>query len=89
MLLEGYGRVSLFLMVIELAIYLAYFKDLIYALTTLLIFVGVYTSKNSGSYAKLHDDLPYLMGLTSCLIFITLVLDYRSAFYLNYDKNQS
>jgi len=85
--LEGYGRVTLFLMLIEMAIYLAYFKDLIYAMTTLLLYVGIFTSSFSGIFVTLSKDLPYLIGLTSLLIAITLILDYRSAFYLNYDKN--
>lgn len=87
--LESYGRVSLFLLLIEMAIYLAYFKDLIYALTTLVIYCGVFTSNFLGIFVKLSNDLPYLIGLTSILIAITLLLDYRSAFYLNYDKNLS
>ena len=70
-------------MIVELCIYLAYYKDVIFATISLVNFVGMYMYNRDNNFFKhyITSTLIAFISITSAFIFLTLLYDYDKAFY--------
>lgn len=73
-------------MMIELCIYLAYYKDVIFATISLVNYVGMYIYNKEFGYFQhyITNTLIAFISITSCFIFLTLLYDYDKAFYMKH-----
>lgn len=74
------------IMMIELCIYLAYYKDVIFAAISLVNFVGMYIYNKEHAFFShyITSTLIAFISITSCFIFLTLIYDYDKAFYMKH-----
>ncbi|CDW72569.1 UNKNOWN [Stylonychia lemnae] len=89
--IELWGVIAMTVMLIEMSIYLAYYKDVMFSITTLLNYVGMFIHNNQKEFftVYVHNALIGMITITSVFIFMTIVYDYDKAFYLKhriYDK---
>jgi hypothetical protein len=71
-------------MLVEMSIYLAYYKDVIFSLITLVNFVGMYIHNQGPSHQYVQNCLIALISISSAFILMTVLHDYDKAFYLKY-----
>jgi hypothetical protein len=79
--------VSIVLMMFEATVYLAYYKDIIFALITLLNYIGIYL--NNKENHKLEHFLKLLISFISIIslfILVTFLHDFDKCFYRQYQK---
>lgn len=76
------------IMLIEMCIYLAYYKDVIFSIVTLTNYVGMYFNyENHGE--KVYDYsvkrcIIAMISISSAFILMTIIHDYEKAFYMKY-----
>ena len=91
---EYLGIIAMIVMMFETTVYLAYYKDVIFAMVTLLNYVGMYihnfqVNSWTASGNELNEVLNIQLGmisLTSFFIVITILHDFDKAFYRQYRK---
>lgn len=79
--LDTLAVISFVIMFVEMSIYLANFKDVIFATVTLLCYIGMFVYTDN---SELNPHLIVFMSITGAFILITLIFDYDKAFYLKY-----
>jgi hypothetical protein len=93
--LEVFGIIAMVVMMFETVVYLAYYKDVIFALITLLNYIGMYIHnfEDISSERDPNNELPEvlhcqvtLIALTSVFIIVTILHDFDKVFYLQYSK---
>lgn len=69
-----------------MCIYLAYYKDVIFSLITLVNFIGMYINSKQIdiSHEYVSNCLIALISISSFFILMTIIHDYDKAFYLKY-----
>lgn len=79
--------VAVILMMFEATVYLAYYKDIIFAMITLLNYIGMYLNTED------RHDLEYFikvlisfMSIISAFIVVTALHDWDKCFYRSYSK---
>ena len=75
-------------MSIEMTIYVAYYKDVVFAIMNVFISIGIYFSKYKDSYSDdgrigYTNGALFFVGIT--FLFVTLLHSFQSAFYLKYE----
>jgi len=84
--IELWGVLAMVLMLIEMCIFLAYYKDVIFSMTTLLTYVGMYIhneeTKKFTNYV--HHAVVGMISISSVFILLTIIYDYDKAFYLKH-----
>ena len=80
--------IALTLMLIEMCIYLAYYKDIIFSLVTLINYVGMltYHMSNQEYDESIQTALITNICITGIFIILTLIHDLDRAFYLKYKR---
>lgn len=84
--LEYAGIVAMVVIMFETTVYLAYYKDIIFAMVTLLNYIGMYIHSydeekvGSSIPAVLHSQI-ILISLTGVFILVTVLHDFDKAFY--------
>jgi hypothetical protein len=77
--------ISIVLMMFEATVYLAYYKDIIFSLITLLNYIGIYL--NNKENHKLEHFLKLLISFISIIslfILVTFLHDFDKSFYRQY-----
>lgn len=81
---------------LEMTVYLAYYKDVIFGTFTSINFIGMYlyqqnpdiVNGSSGNYSpkqeQINTAIIAFISLSFVFLITTLVLDYQQAFYLKY-----
>ena len=74
------------IMLIEMSIYLAYYKDVVFSLITLVNFIGMYIhNKESNLFTTyVTNCLIALISISSAFILLTILHDYDKAFYMKH-----
>lgn len=79
--------VAVILMMFEATVYLAYYKDIIFAMITLLNYIGMYLNTED------RHDLEYFIkvlisfiSIISVFIAVTFMHDFDKCFYRQYSK---
>jgi hypothetical protein len=92
-LLDDYmSIVAMILMVFESTIYLAYYKDAIFSLITLMNYIGMYLfnfdhrNKKSSQAIEVENCQISLIVILSLFIVVTILHDFDKVFYLQYSK---
>lgn len=75
------AKIMVVIMFMEMAIFLAVYKDVIFAFVTEACYVGMYIYKDND---EVDETLIILIAITGTFILITLIFDYDKAFYLKY-----
>lgn len=90
---EFIGIVAMVAIMFETVVYLAYYKDVIFAMITLLNYVGMYIHNQEDIEANPEDQVAEveqcqitLISLTSFFILVTLLHDFDKVFYRQYNK---
>lgn len=86
--IEVFAIIGLTIMLIEMCIYLAYFKDIIFSLVTLMNYVGLllYQTQHKMFNQSIVTCLITMISMTGVFILFTLIHDYDKAFYLKYKR---
>lgn len=72
-------------MMFETTVYLAYYKDVIFASVTLLNYVGMFLN-NHEDHTPVRDLEIAFISITSVFILVTILHDFDKAFYRQYSK---
>lgn len=75
------AKITDVIMLVEMSIYLALYKDVIFGLVTLLCYIGMYIYPDN---EEIDHFLIVLIAVSGVFILITLIFDYDKAFYLKY-----
>lgn len=88
--LEYAGIIAMVIMMFETTVYLAYYKDVVFAMVTLLNYIGMYihnyddASKHPEKHGMItqvmHTQI-VLMSITFVFIIVTVLHDFDKAFY--------
>ena len=79
--LDYLAYISFSIMFIEMSIFLANFKDVVFALVTLNCYLGMFLYTDN---PQMNIPLIVFISVTGLFILITLAFDYDKAFYLKY-----
>jgi hypothetical protein len=85
--IEGWAVIGLIFMAVEMSIYIAYYKDIMFAFINVTVFIGIYFSLFSYSYSSMvrHTALIlFIVGLS--FVAITIIHSFQSVFYLKYQR---
>lgn len=86
-LVKSLTLVAIILMMFEATVLLAYYKDIIFAIITLLNYIGIYIeSKNKPDLEYFLKTLISFISIISVFIFVTFLHDFDKVFYRQYSK---
>jgi hypothetical protein len=79
--------VAIILMMFEATVYLAYYKDIIFAIITLLNYIGMYlNSEEKPELEYFIKVLTSFISIISVFIVVTVLHDFDKCFYRQYSK---
>ena len=89
--IEVWGIVAMVIMLVEMSMYLAYFKDVVFACVTIVNYAGMYIyvthlPKDQSFQEYVRYCIIALISISSFFIMMTVVQDFDKAFYRKYRK---
>lgn len=76
-------------MLIEMCIFLAEYKDVVFGFVTVLCFVGMYVFDDytDNKFEKIQNIQLYMCIISTSFMLITVIFHFEKAFYLKYKRD--
>mmetsp|Transcript_28968 Transcript_28968/g.33069 ORF Transcript_28968/g.33069 Transcript_28968/m.33069 type:complete len:123 (+) Transcript_28968:822-1190(+) len=82
--MDNLGCLSILILMIELCVYLSYYKDIIFSIEISCFYLGIFY--NQQDYPNIRAWGEVLFGISLAFIVITLMHNFKSAFYIKYTE---